>query len=305
MHKLKPNDEEVLGLYSDFIFYILNDKEKSKIYKCQLQDEENSNKKQDYDLNLLNLDLNALNSTDEVQYIIISGQLENLGAISNISLGVCNLFGYSRNEIIGKNVELIMPEFYHKSHKDFLVNKIYEYRKSLFNLLESKKNIQQNFKDILAFGRNKSRYLIPFKFKVVYIPNDEENNSLFLAKISPETFQLGLSKQTQICFVMVNLNFIIQNFTSNSVTTLGLNSNNINNVSMDILKYIKEFQDEFSKFDLDDKTLENILEIKKNIVNKNLEHSKQIIWRLIDGNRNKIGENSDNNLNCKNLFFFI
>ena len=98
---------------------------------------------------------------------------------------------------------------------------------------------------------------------------------------------------------MVNLNFIIQNFTSNCVTILGLNSNNINNVSMDILKYIKEFQNEFSKLDLDDKTLDNILEIKKNIIHKNLEHSKQIIWRLIDNNRNKIGENSENNLNCK------
>ena len=300
MQKLKHNDQEVIRYYADFLYDILNDKEKANSYKSRLNEIEGA--KQNYDdMNLLNVDINALSTSDEYQYIIISAQQEKLGIISNISLGVCMLFGYTRNEIVGKNIEFLMPEIYHKHHKNILLNKINDYRKNNFASAHAAKNYKPIFKDIYSFGKNKSRYLIPVNFKVAFIPNDEQNDSVFVAKIATDTFNMGVSQQSQTCYVLVNHNFVIQNFTANSVSTLGLNSNAINNGSMDILKFIREFQEEFCKLDLDEKTPEQIMVYKKLIVSSKFKNTIPITWRLYENLKNKSSVMSD--INQSNIYF--
>jgi len=307
MQKLKHNDQEVIRYYADFLSDILNDKEKANNYKSRLNEIEGA--KQNYDdMNLLNIDVNALSSSDEYQYIIISAQPDKIGVITNISLGVCTLFGYTRNEIIGKNIEFIMPEIYHKHHKNILLNKINDYRKNNFIGAQISKNYKPVFKDIYSFGKNKSRYLIPVNFKVAYLPNDEQNDSVFVAKIATETFNMGVNQQTQTCYVLANPYFVIQNFTANSVSTLGLNSNAINNGTMEILKFIKEFGEEFIKLDLEDKTPEQILAYKKFIVNNKFKNTMPITWKMFENSKGKSSMLPSELNNCKiqksNLYLF-
>ena len=52
----------------------------------------------------MNFDLSILNESDETNYLVISTDDENKGTIVNISLGACSLFGYTKNEIIGKKL---------------------------------------------------------------------------------------------------------------------------------------------------------------------------------------------------------
>ncbi len=300
MQKLKHNDQEVIRFYADFLSDILNDKERASSYKSRINEIEGAKENYD-DLNLLNVDVNALSSSDEYQYIIISGQPDNLGVVTNISLGVCSLFGYTRNDIVGKNIEIIMPEVYHKHHKKFLLNRINNFRKNNFTGLNNTINSKPQFKDIYSFGKSKSRYIIPIKFKVAYLPNEEQNESVFVAKISTETFNMGISQQSLTCFVLVNPFFVIQNFTANSVSTLGLNSNSINNGTLDILKFIREFGEEFYKIDIEDKTPEQILALKKIIVSNKFKNTVTITWKCLDTSRGK-SNMMTSEVNCKLIF---
>ncbi len=166
------------------------------------------------------------------------------------------------------------------------------------------------FRDIYGFGKNKSRYLIPLTFKVAYLPNEEQNDSVFVAKVSIDTLNMGLSQQSeQTCQVQVNRSFVIQSFTANSVQTLGLNSDAINNGSMDILKFIKEFRDEFAKLDLEDKMPEQIMGLKRKIVYDKFMNKLPITWKLYDivkGKSSLIMHSDLNNKNCNlSMLFFI
>ncbi len=160
MQKIKSNDQEAIKIYSDFLSDILNDKDKAAVFRSRLNEMEGN--KSSYDeLNFLNVDLNILSQSDEYQYIIISGQPEKIGLITNISLGVCTLFGYTKSELIGKNIEYLMPEMYQKHHKNILLNRINDYRKNTMTAQQLAKNYKPVFKEIFSFGKNKSRYLIP------------------------------------------------------------------------------------------------------------------------------------------------
>ena len=296
MQKLRHNDQEVIRYYADFLNDILNDKEKASNYKSRLN-EIDSGKQNSDDMNMVNNDVNALSQSDEYQFIIISAQMDKLGIISNLSLGICSLLGYSRGELIGKNVETIMPEIYHKYHKTILMNKLNNHKKDNMISQQNNKNYKPTFKDVNGFGKNKSRYLVPTSFKVAYLPNEEQNDSFFLAKMATETFDCS-NQQNQSCFVLVGPNFIIQNFTANSVSALGLNSNSINNITMEIIKFIKEYQDEYYKLDLEDKNYDQLLIIKRTLLMTKFKDGVDITWRMYDPNRNK------SNLSESKIIFF-
>lgn len=285
MQKIKHNDQEVIKIYSDFLADILNDKEKAALYRSRLNDIEGS--KSSYDeANLINIDLNVLSQSDEYQYIIISAQPEKLGIITNISLGVCTLFGFSKSELIGKNVEFLMPEVYQKYHRNILLSKINDYRKNTMTAEQLAKNFKPVFKEIFSFGKNKSRYLVPLSIKVAFVPNEEKNDSNFVAKIFSDNFN-SVGQMTQSCCVLVNNNFIIQNFTANSVSMLGLNSSSINNGTMEILKFIKEFQEEYARREFDDKSPDQLLIMKRNIVSNRFKNIQPVTWRQYENVKNK------------------
>lgn len=80
MQNFKHNDQEVLKNYADFLADILNDTNKANIYKSKINEMECE--KQNYDeRNLLNIDINAMSSSDEYQYVIISADPEKIGII--------------------------------------------------------------------------------------------------------------------------------------------------------------------------------------------------------------------------------
>ncbi len=290
MQKLKHNDQEVIRYYSDFLFDILNDKEKGAQFKSRLNELDGT--KQNYDeVNLMNIDINALQSSDEYQYVIMSAQPEKMGTISNISLGLCSMFGYTRSEIIGKNIEAVMPEVLHKGHKKMLAEKINDYKKIAMNA-QASKNFKPNFKDVNSFGKNKSRYLVPFAFKVTYVPNNESNDSVFLGKVSQDVYNVGTNTNSQqVCYILTNVGLIIQNFTANAINILGLNSNAINNGNMEITRFIKEFQEEFIKFniDMEDKSPEQLLMIKRHVLMSKFRNAGPITWRKLEDAKSRSG----------------
>jgi hypothetical protein len=288
MQKLRLNDQEVLRYYSDFLNDILNDKEKAAIYKSRLNEVDNEKLNLD-DLNFLNNDANALSSTDENQFIIIHAQEEKLGVIKNLSLGICLIFGYTKQELVGKNIEILMPEIYHKYHKTILLNRLNAEKKKDLIAKHQNQIYKTTWKDVNGYGKNKSRNLIPTFFKVAYLPNEENNESVFIAKLNIENKELKPGKDS--FFVLVSPNFVIQNFTSNCISSLGLNSNIINNVNFDILKCIIEYQkelalseesqDHYNNNSNNNKLIENS-NIKRSLLMTKFRKNVKISWRMYD-----------------------
>ena len=48
--------------------------------------------------------------------------INDKGIIENINNSACELFGYSKLEVLGKNIKLLMPEPYHGEHDNYLTN---------------------------------------------------------------------------------------------------------------------------------------------------------------------------------------
>ena len=188
-----------------------------------------------------------------------------------------------------------MPDVFQKHHRNILMSKINDHRKNTLTIQQSVNNFKPIYKDIFSFGKNKSRYLVPVNFKVTFMPNDEDNNSVFVSKLMLDVFNMGVGQFTQSCCVLVNDFFIIQNFTANSVSILGLSSKSINNGTMDILKFIKEFQEEYMKVDFDDKSVDQLVNVKRNIVMSKFKKVMPITWRQYESMKNKNSSMSEIN----------
>jgi PAS domain S-box-containing protein len=53
---------------------------------------------------------------------MISGQIENIGEILYVNNEFCKIFGYSKNNILGKNVNKIMSECISIEHDQILIS---------------------------------------------------------------------------------------------------------------------------------------------------------------------------------------
>ena len=281
MQKIKNNDIECIKVYCDFINEVLNDKEKGIKYKMILEDlgdlieipQQNE---------FENINLGALSLNDRFQYIIVSGNDDTFGLISNISLSVTEIFGFEYGELIGKSLDIIMPEIYHKEHKKVLRNTINDFKRKY---IEESTKYTITPKEIKTFGRNKSKYLIELNLKIKLIYT--ENNELFFAcSISKESAFYHTNnngKNDQICYIMTNKNLIIQNFSANAVSYLGLSSTVINN-NVEITYFIKQFYEDFLQLAIENGQLtsEQKLNLKKNILNKKYKTQNNIFWRRLD-----------------------
>jgi PAS domain S-box-containing protein len=51
---------------------------------------------------------------------MVSGNLSDVGIITQLNQGACRVFGYTYNELIGQTVEKLMPPIYAKHHSKIL-----------------------------------------------------------------------------------------------------------------------------------------------------------------------------------------
>ena len=280
MKKIKNNDFEIVKTYCDFINEILNDKEKGLKFR-NLLDELGEALEIQEENEFININTSILSLNDTYQYIICSANNDNFGLIINLSLSICSIFGFEYNELIGKSLDIIMPDIYQKEHKKCLKNTLYEFKKLE---MENKKNTK--IKEVYTFGRNKSKYLIE-----VYLKNSiiqTENNELFfVGSISKDLayYHTNYNQENiQYSYILTNKNLIIQNFTANAVTYLGLSSGVINN-NIEITFFIKQFYEEFLQIAIEcnnQLTPEQKLKIKRNILSKRYKNPVNIIWRRSD-----------------------
>ena len=279
IQKIRNNDFEIVKIYYDFLNDILNDKEKALIYK-KLFEEIGETPEIQHEIELIDINPLSLSSNDKFQYIIVSANNDNFGLIKNLSLSISTIFGYEYEELIGKTLDLIMPDIYQKEHRKILKNSLNEYKKQeMENFNKNKKKI----KEIITFGRNKSKYLIELHLKVSIIQT--ENNELyFVGSILKDLAFFHTNhnlEDNKYSYILTNKNLQIQNFTANAVFDLGLSSSIISN-NIEITIFIKQFYEEFLQFAIkynNQLTAEQKINIKRNIIAKKYKNPVNINWK--------------------------
>ena len=327
---VKTDNLEIIKIYSEFVEGVLKDDE--KLEKCQnMAKLTYSSDAEIHEKDFSNFDIEVLNEKFNLPYLILSAHKESIGKIIDSSLNVSKIFGYVKNELIGQNINFLLPKLIHKKH-DLIILEEYEKNKlKLFDVLSKKRIYFPDFVKKDIFGITKMKFLIELKLNI-YLVKTEENKLLYIVEIlNYYPILLDLIKNenniSKFC-VLTDENFLIQTFTSNCVENLKLNSDYINS-NFSIINYIKQFQDDYlnainnsgiSKYshintgdiNLEEKTseqknLKNSISpsIKKRIKNELIykKYSKkcQITWRNVD-NSKSIPKKKYLNLNKSNIF---
>ena len=260
-----------------------------------------------------------LTNNDEYQFMIISANDDNKGTIVEISLNTCLFFGYTKDEIIGKNMCLLIPELFHKTHTKLFNENTEKIKTEFFEKLSNKITYVPKFMEFSGFGRNKLKYLLPLDLKVFFVQTEESDlvyivdimrKNCFLNNDINETTTTIENEKGQLCCVLTDNNLIIQTFTSNCVEILDLDSKMINS-NYDITNFIVQFNDELQNFmsntnkevsvheaseiisaensvrdiivvgeNINDKSFEYKLKKKKKLIKLKYSHQRKITWKV-------------------------
>ncbi len=284
MQKYKKNNYEVINFYSDFLNDILNDKEKSDKYKQLLLENENIVQTNIDKEKNKPLDIESLLLDEHYNYIVLSAKKEKFGIITNISLGICSIFGYLKYEIIGKRIEFLIPNIYQKKHREILIERMKEFRKKIFSTQEQK----IIYDKIYTFGKSKSKYLIQINLRPVLFQT-ETDEIFFLTKVWEDKCTFNSSSKNT-CFLITDNLLKIQYFTPNAISLLGVNSNMINS-TIEITEYIKQFHEDVLKYIVEHQhqphTLEDKMQLKRAILIKRYKNPVQINWKRPESMINK------------------
>ena len=222
-------NKKVIFLYGIYLRDIVNDEIKAKKF-IEKENDENEEKNESI------LDLNNLISSNDFQFIVISGEKNNQWNIIKISMGICALLGYSEKDLLNKNYEILLPDILRKEHEKMLIKKLQKFKnKEIFN--ENNKQL----KSINAIFKTSNKCILSLNLDVG-LAYDEEYNSIIFSKIN---FDISKHFFFDIEYVILtNENFIIEHFSSNSISELELNSMSDKNLNSDITNFIKEINDD-------------------------------------------------------------
>ena len=249
--KEKTNNIETYKLYIEYVENILKDEEKYQNYekiKDLIFSETVENEEKIYS----NFKIDFLKYNHNISYILISGRQKDLGTIIDCSLNASTVFGYTKDEIIGKNLNIFIPEIFHQKHDIILSNQSYINNLRLFNDLYQKKEYKPTFTEGNFFSTFKSQFIKKLKLKV-YLVKTEDNLVTFVVEIIVEIpYMSELVKNRAIpnsnfderCCVLTNENFLIHSFTANCIEKLGFSYSFIKS-SYSIIPYIKQFYEDY------------------------------------------------------------
>ena len=104
-----------MKLYSKFCIEILNDHSTANIYNSKIMELEQT-KHQFHEDNIFNLEFKAMSRSEEYKYIVIHCGPDNFGLISNMSLSANKIFGFTKEDILGRPLDYILPELFISLH---------------------------------------------------------------------------------------------------------------------------------------------------------------------------------------------
>lgn len=260
LQKMRPNNIQVLRYYSDFLSEVINDKESALKYASKIK-EIKEETKIDFNNHILDVDLQSI-STDEFQYILISTNTQDFGCIMEISLEICSESGYVKNELIGKNLNILVPEIFRGSHHMLLKRKYAEF---LQKEIDDKLNNKKQFNSAHTFMLTKARFLVPIVTTPAILTN-ESNSHFFIARIDTHKDSNSITHATfenNTCYLLTNLSFIIQNYSVEALRLLALDKDDeIDTNNLFLGNFIKDFKSKI----IDRKQFTSSFNAKKDVI---------------------------------------
>ena len=328
----KTNNIDIYKLYNEYVQSILKDEEKNENFD-KIKDMIFSKSVESEEKIYSNFDMDFLKHNGDNKYLLISGNKKDLGTIIDCSSSAAIVFGYTKEEILGKNVNLLIPEILHQKHDDVLSKKSNQNNLKLFDDLYTKREYNPNFIQDFFFGVSKSKFIKSLKLKIYFVKT-EENILAFAVEILKdipymskliENRNIPNSNLDNRCCVLTNESFLIHSFTANCVEQLGLSYRYIKS-NNSIIPCIKQFYEDYLNCINDDNynfnsqcrnqdmisnddssrlwdknvsqknlSFREKQNIKKELINKKYNKKIQITWTI-----NKIFEPNETNEKTKN-----
>ena len=218
--KIDLENQSIAQLYAYFLREILRNKKRSEEITKKLNEEQHyeSRKIDDEKFDINNLDI-LLENQDYVIYCRTNEKGEC--TIIQCSNSIIHLLGFAKQNLIGKNIEVLMPSIYIEEHSKMLSNRI----KLMHAQITSHKD---NFrtsdkKQVFILPKTKVGYLIPVNARFT-IYNDDDFSNTYIIKTK---FEAKDTKLVYAFYVLTKDDFTVESISSSAIN-LGL--------SMDLLK---------------------------------------------------------------------
>ena len=232
-------DQETFKLYMQYLTEILSNTTQANSYNNKLS-ETDQNKHQYNEENLFDLNYKEMSKREDYKYIIISFSPIKFNTISNLSYSTCKCFGYTKEELIGRPYNMLLPEIFCHEQNRIFEEKIDDFKKKI--LLQKNVKVRSDSWIDGSFSKNKLKYLIPFKARWTLVVSDDEV-IYGIGNIISDSINMNQIEK-EIIYVLTDKNLIIQGFTPNAPKFLSLYASNVNN-NMNIIDFIRELNDEY------------------------------------------------------------
>ena len=105
--------------------------------------------------------------------ITLSGNINEIGTITNCNNGIKELLNYQEQDLLGQNINSIIPTVYRQIHESLISNYLVEKDGKIGN------------RNILVLPLDKDNFIVPCKLLVKVLPNLEKGIQLvgFLSKL--------------------------------------------------------------------------------------------------------------------------
>ena len=276
-------NKKITEYYILYLREIIKDNEKAdNILTEKLEKYKNDFSNDNSNNNIYNIE--NLFPSSHFQFIIISLDKNNFGNILKISSDISGKIGYSSEELIGHNLNILMPNFLKEEHNKILKKIIKE-----GNFFDE----NQKMNKLCVFIKTKSKFLkqLPLDIKILC---DEDRNPFIFAKLNQDLDILFSKEIREKFYIMVNQRFFIKYCTPNCLKSLNLNTKIING-NYSIFIYIKELYSEITKI---------ILESEDNINKRKIQYSILKDSYMTEYLEQKITWNKNNKyfyMNCREI----
>ena len=250
IYRIKNDDIEVIKLYLGYIKNILNNNEKFEEYQHILTNISKDFVFETKQIDYSSFDINSLHDEKkEVEYFIIgASEIDtNERKIVNMSIGLTTIIGYQKSEIIGKDMNILIPKIFHKAHNSIFKENT---KNSKINLYQNLSNEIKYIPEIFlktVYCKTKSNFLKQLEFKAYLVQTEDGDHIYIIEVIRSSSFPTTWNENAEdpSCCILTDKNFIIQTFTTDCCKTLGLNSNAINS-TFEITSCIMQFNEDIN-----------------------------------------------------------
>ena len=160
---------------------------------------------------------------DQDRFVIVSGNHKNMGIITDIGTNIPKMFGYSKAELLNRNISVLMPRVFAEVHDQLL--KAY--------LLNTSEKSHDSHRNRVVFPCDKSGYLVPCNAVIYILPTLNEGIRLagFLRELDDlrDDFNEGIIGETtkkRACYLIINTDTqLIQGVSRSCWDTFGISCN--------------------------------------------------------------------------------